>query len=67
MVEFGLISGWQPWEAYEPDLSIDLKKHHAPTTFLDRMAFWTVKSLRWPTDLFFQVRKHSAKLLLSSS
>ncbi|MQM05847.1 hypothetical protein Taro_038664, partial [Colocasia esculenta] len=38
------------------DVSIDLKKHHFPVTFLDKMAFWTVKSLRWPTDLFFQRR-----------
>lgn len=45
----------QPWDAYQADLSIDLKKHHAPSTFLDKMAFWTVKVLRYPTDLFFQV------------
>lgn len=45
----------QPWETYNADLTIDLKKHHVPTTFLDRLAYWTVKSLRWPTDLFFQV------------
>lgn len=45
----------KPWETYKADVSIDLKKHHVPTTLLDRMAYWTVKSLRWPTDLFFQV------------
>jgi len=45
----------KPWETYQADMSIDLKKHHAPTTFLDKFAYWTVKSLRWPTDIFFQV------------
>lgn len=45
----------QPWETYKADVTIDLNKHHAPTTFLDKMAYWTVKSLRFPTDLFFQV------------
>jgi len=45
----------KPWETYSADLSINLTKHHAPVTFLDKMAYWTVKSLRWPTDLFFQV------------
>ncbi|RWR86845.1 ubiquinol oxidase 2, mitochondrial-like protein [Cinnamomum micranthum f. kanehirae] len=30
-----------PWEAYTPDLSIDLKKHHVPITFLDKVAYWT--------------------------
>ncbi|KAK7273971.1 hypothetical protein RIF29_15039 [Crotalaria pallida] len=37
-------------ETYKADLSIDLKKHHAPMTFLDKMAYWTVKALRFPTD-----------------
>ena len=45
----------KPWETYKADLTIDLGKHHAPVTFLDKMAYWTVKSLRYPTDLFFQV------------
>nr|GMC54111.1 ubiquinol oxidase 2, mitochondrial [Ipomoea batatas] len=48
---------WQcfrPWETYKADLSIDLKKHHVPVTFLDKMAYWTVKALRFPTDIFFQ-------------
>ncbi|KAH1075528.1 hypothetical protein J1N35_027856 [Gossypium stocksii] len=46
---------FRPWDTYQADLSINLKKHHAPVTVLDKMAYWTVKSLRWPTDLFFQV------------
>lgn len=45
----------QPWETYQADLTIDLNKHHAPVTFLDKLAYWTVKSLRFPTDIFFQV------------
>lgn len=45
----------KPWETYKADLSIDLKKHHVPVTFLDKMAYWTVKALRLPTDIFFQV------------
>ncbi|KAL2901016.1 Ubiquinol oxidase 1 mitochondrial [Bienertia sinuspersici] len=48
-------SCFMPWETYEADLSIDLKKHHAPSTILDKLAYWTVKSLRVPTDIFFQV------------
>lgn len=45
----------KPWETYKSDVSIDLKKHHVPKTLMDKIAYWTVKSLRWPTDLFFQV------------
>lgn len=45
----------KPWETYKADLTIDLKKHHVPSTLPDKLAYWTVKSLRWPTDLFFQV------------
>ncbi|XLT72313.1 hypothetical protein HN873_028739, partial [Arachis hypogaea] len=44
-----------PLETYKADLNTDLKKHHALVTFLDKMAYWTVKSLRFPTDLFFQL------------
>ncbi|KDO53143.1 hypothetical protein CISIN_1g019765mg [Citrus sinensis] len=57
---------FRPWEAYEADLSIDLKKHHAPTTFSDKMALWTVKSLRWPTDLFFQRRYGCRAMMLET-
>ena len=37
-------------------MSIDLTKHHVPNTMLDKIAYYTVKSLRFPTDIFFQVR-----------
>ncbi|KAI6706841.1 hypothetical protein NL676_009803 [Syzygium grande] len=30
---------FRPSETYKADLSIDLKKHHAPLTFLDKLAF----------------------------
>lgn len=45
----------QPWETYTADLTIDLHKHHVPKTFLDKVAFRTVKLLRIPTDVFFKV------------
>ncbi|XP_072081091.1 uncharacterized protein [Arachis hypogaea] len=40
-------------ETYKADLNIDLKKHHAPVTFLDKMAYWIVKSLRFSTIYSF--------------
>ncbi|PHT34332.1 Ubiquinol oxidase 2, mitochondrial [Capsicum baccatum] len=43
-----------PWETYQADLSIDLSKHHVPKKFLDKVAYWSVKLLRIPTDLFFK-------------
>ncbi|KAF3657250.1 Ubiquinol oxidase 2, mitochondrial [Capsicum annuum] len=45
---------FMPWETYQADLSIDLSKHHLPKTLLDKVAYWTVKLLRIPTDLFFK-------------
>nr|UHK02568.1 mitochondrial alternative oxidase 1b [Ipomoea batatas] len=60
---------WQcfrPWETYKADLSIDLKKHHVPVTFLDKMAYWTVKALRFPTDIFFQRRYGCRAMMLET-
>ncbi|CAA7030205.1 unnamed protein product [Microthlaspi erraticum] len=57
---------FRPWETYKADLTIDLTKHHKPTTFLDRLAYWTVKSLRWPTDLFFQRRYGCRAMMLET-
>ncbi|CAL5440967.1 unnamed protein product [Camellia sinensis] len=54
MVPSGDGPALRPWETYKSDLSINLKKHHVPVTFLDKVAFWTVKSLRYPSDVFFQ-------------
>lgn len=45
----------QPWESYKADMSIDVKKHHEPTNFMDKFAFWTVQALKYPTHMFFQV------------
>lgn len=57
---------FRPWETYKADMSIDLKKHHAPLTFLDKLAFWTVKSLRYPTDIFFQRRYGCRAMMLET-
>ncbi|XP_062120600.1 ubiquinol oxidase 2, mitochondrial-like [Humulus lupulus] len=57
---------FRPWDTYKSNLSIDLKKHHAPTTLLDKIAFWTVKSLRWPTDIFFQRRYGCRAMMLET-
>ncbi|KAI5438286.1 Alternative oxidase, partial [Lathyrus oleraceus] len=57
---------FRPWETYKADVTIDLNKHHAPTTFLDKMAYWTVKSLRYPTDIFFQRRYGCRAMMLET-
>ncbi|KAL2348796.1 hypothetical protein Fmac_002796 [Flemingia macrophylla] len=57
---------FRPWETYKADVTIDLKKHHVPLTFLDRMAFWTVKALRYPTDIFFQRRYGCRAMMLET-
>ncbi|XP_042490476.1 ubiquinol oxidase 2, mitochondrial-like [Macadamia integrifolia] len=57
---------FRPWETYKANLTIDLKKHHVPTTFLDKVAFWTVKVLRYPTDLFFQTRYGCRAMMLET-
>ncbi|RDX82856.1 Ubiquinol oxidase 1, mitochondrial, partial [Mucuna pruriens] len=59
-------SCFKPWETYKADVSIDLKKHHVPVTFLDKMALWTVKSLRYPTDVFFQRRYGCRAMMLET-
>ncbi|XP_044503926.1 ubiquinol oxidase 2, mitochondrial-like [Mangifera indica] len=56
----------RPWESYRADISIDLEKHHAPATFTDKMAFWTVKALRWPIDIFFQRRYGCRAMMLET-
>ncbi|KAG0498741.1 hypothetical protein HPP92_003432 [Vanilla planifolia] len=59
-------SCFRPWDTYHSDTSIDLKKHHAPTTFLDKIAYWTVKTLRVPTDIFFQRRYGCRAMMLET-
>lgn len=57
---------FMPWETYEADLSIDLSKHHVPKTFVDKVAFRTVKLLRIPTDLFFKRRYGCRAMMLET-
>lgn len=57
---------FMPWETYRADLSIDLNKHHVPKTFLDKVAYRTVKLLRIPTDLFFQRRYGCRAMMLET-
>lgn len=55
-----------PWETYQSDLSIDLSKHHAPKIFADKFAYWTVKLLRVPTDVFFKRRYGCRAMMLET-
>lgn len=57
---------FRPWETYKADVSIDLTKHHVPKTFLDKFAYWTVKALRLPTDVFFQRRYGCRAMMLET-
>ncbi|KAG6711098.1 hypothetical protein I3842_05G036400 [Carya illinoinensis] len=57
---------FMPWDSYEADLSIDLKKHHVPKAFLDKFAYRTVKILRIPTDIFFQRRYGCRAMMLET-
>jgi hypothetical protein len=45
----------QPHHAKASDIHVDVLKHYKPQTWSDKIAFWTVRSLRVPSDLFFQV------------
>ncbi|XP_047270572.1 uncharacterized protein LOC107873755 [Capsicum annuum] len=55
-----------PWETYQADLSIDLSKHHVLKKFLDKVAYWSVKLLRIPTDLFFKERYGCRAMMLET-
>nr|QHQ71440.1 LcAOX1a [Liriodendron chinense] len=57
---------FRPWEAYKADLSVDLKKHHVPATLSDKIAYWMVKILRLPTDVFFQRRYGCRAMMLET-
>ncbi|KAK2982333.1 hypothetical protein RJ640_009030 [Escallonia rubra] len=57
---------FMPWQTYQADLSIDLSKHHVPKTFLDKVAYRTVKLLRIPTDIFFQRRYGCRAMMLET-
>ncbi|XP_077224463.1 ubiquinol oxidase, mitochondrial-like [Tasmannia lanceolata] len=67
--EDGTVWPWNcfmPWETYRADISIDLQKHHVPKTFLDKVAFRTVKLLRIPTDIFFRRRYGCRAMMLET-
>ncbi|KAL5207263.1 hypothetical protein ABZP36_031698 [Zizania latifolia] len=67
--EDGTVWKWscfRPWDTYEADVSVDLTKHHDPVTMGDRVARWTVKTLRWPVDLFFQRRYGCRAMMLET-
>ncbi|RWR81073.1 mitochondrial alternative oxidase 1 [Cinnamomum micranthum f. kanehirae] len=57
---------FRPWESYTPDMSIDLKKHHAPTIFMDKLAYGTVEVLKYATNLFFQRRYGCRAMMLET-
>ncbi|XP_072988545.1 ubiquinol oxidase 2, mitochondrial-like [Typha latifolia] len=59
-------SCFRPWETYSSNVSIDLSKHHVPITWGDKMARWTVKALRVPTDIFFQRRYGCRAMMLET-
>ncbi|ESQ31471.1 hypothetical protein EUTSA_v10005697mg [Eutrema salsugineum] len=59
-------NSFKPWETYHADLSIDLKKHHVPKNIADKIAYWTVKLLRIPTDMFFQRRYGCRAMMLET-
>lgn len=54
---------FRPWETYKADTSIDVKKHHEATTINDKLAYWIVQALKYPTNLFFQ-RRHMCHAML---
>ncbi|CAH1427511.1 unnamed protein product [Lactuca virosa] len=55
---------FRPWEAYQADTSIDVTKHHKPVTWNDKIAFWIVQALKYPTHFYFQKKHiHHAVLL----
>ncbi|XP_020573858.1 LOW QUALITY PROTEIN: ubiquinol oxidase 1b, mitochondrial-like [Phalaenopsis equestris] len=59
-------SAKKPWDTYSSNISIDLTKHHVPVTWMDKLALWTVKTLRWPTDIFFQRRYGCRAMMLET-
>ncbi|KAH7434441.1 hypothetical protein KP509_06G018000 [Ceratopteris richardii] len=57
---------FMPWETYSANVSINLHRHHATTTLIDKIAFRTVKYLRVPVDLFFQKRYGCRAMMLET-
>ncbi|CAN6486922.1 unnamed protein product [Victoria cruziana] len=59
-------NSFRPWDTYSPNLSIDLRKHHPTANFLDKFAYYTVKAMRVPTDIFFQRRYGCRAMMLET-
>ncbi|XP_020975513.1 alternative oxidase 3, mitochondrial isoform X2 [Arachis ipaensis] len=57
---------FQPWDTYRADVSIDVKKHHVPKTFSDKVAFRSVKFLRVLSDLYFKERYGCHAMMLET-
>ncbi|XP_054800840.1 alternative oxidase 3, mitochondrial-like [Prosopis cineraria] len=55
-----------PWDTYRADVSIDVTKHHVPTTFWDKFAFRTVKFLNVLSHLYFQERYGCHAMMLET-
>ncbi|XP_028788767.1 alternative oxidase 3, mitochondrial-like [Neltuma alba] len=55
-----------PWDTYHADLSIDITKHHVPTTFGDKLAFRTVKFLNVLSHLYFKERYGCHAMMLET-
>ncbi|CAM6079067.1 unnamed protein product [Sphagnum tenellum] len=53
-------------DTYASNVNIDLGKHHKPENLVDSVAYWTVKSLRIPTDLFFRKRYGCRAMMLET-
>lgn len=64
-------SSW-PWHCFRPrntyslNLNIDVEKHYRAEKLVDKLAYWTVKGLRAPVDIFFKNRHVSHALLLET-
>ncbi|PHT57351.1 Ubiquinol oxidase 2, mitochondrial [Capsicum baccatum] len=48
------------------ELSIDLSKKHVPKKFFDKVAYWSVKILWIPIDLFFKERYGCCAMVLET-
>ncbi|KAL1366169.1 hypothetical protein HN51_014045 [Arachis hypogaea] len=57
---------FMPWDTYRADVSIDVKKHHVPKTFSDKVAFRSVKFLRVLSDLYFKERYGCHAMMLET-
>jgi len=59
-------NSFRPRDTYAPDVQIDVNKHFPTKTWGDWFAYWMVKSLRIPTDIFFQRRYGCRAMMLET-